>query len=288
MVEVKCDGAFSVNSVGLEGRPFPLSFSVGEAEGVFSVTGGAAQAAELTDLLVAVANDAVAVVSLESNSFLTEDWQTLRPSLIAAELGVPCGIHPLGSWVSGTHGLGEELIVVDRDRLSDLLDGTWTPYELALIDVPADTGPEQLDELALTIGTSMSTSHDEPLLGRLGGSSRIWFSGHDDCYLWLETRDPSLPGAVLARLLALLAGSALTERGDGADSVEVPEPGGWLTERLISASPHWMGALGTVTEELVTIELAALPERWRLDVAFPARRDVTVTLDVRHGTWRCD
>ncbi|MFC6986852.1 hypothetical protein [Streptomyces cirratus] len=94
MIEVGQQGAFSVNSVGLERRPFPLSFGIREAEGVWQVRAGAAQAGALVDLLMAVANDTVAVVSLETNSYLDEDWHALRPSLIAAELGVPCRVHP--------------------------------------------------------------------------------------------------------------------------------------------------------------------------------------------------
>ncbi|MCX4808866.1 hypothetical protein OG594_46270 [Streptomyces sp. NBC_01214] len=281
MIEVGQQGAFSVNSVGIEREPFPLSFSVREAEGLWRMSAGAAKASELVDLLVAVASDAVAVVSLETNSYLNEDWHPLQPALIAAELGVPCTVHSLGSWASGTNGLAEEFLVMDRDLLPRLLDGTWSPYELTLIDLPASPTPEQLDELALVLGT---TGVDEPLLSRLE-DSRVWFSGHDDCYVLLETRDPALPAAVLARLLSLLAGSALVELTEKSIS-RVPEPGPWLPEELIATAPHWIGALGNVTEDLVTIRLAALPAPWRLGVSFPQQADLTATLDVRHGTWR--
>ncbi|MFD5411905.1 hypothetical protein [Streptomyces nojiriensis] len=270
-----------MNSVGVERRPFPLSFGVREVEGVWRVSAGAARAGELADLLVAVADGAVAVLSLETNSHLDEDWQPLRPGLIAADLGVPCTVRPLGAWASGTHGLAEEILVMDRGLLPRFLDGSWSPYELALVDVPVGVSAERLDELALVVGTA---DFDEPLLSRLEGS-RIWFSGHDDCYVSLETRDAALPGAVLARLLALLAGSALAGLA-GSPSVRVPEPGPWLPARLIASAPHWIGALGEVTGDLVAIELAALPAPWRLGVAFPPRADLTATLDVRGGTWR--
>lgn len=281
MIEVGQRGAFSVNSVGIERQPFPLSFSVREAEGLWRVSAGAAQAGELVDLLTAAANDTVAVVSLETNSYLDEDWRPLRPSLIAAELGVPCTVHSLGSWASGTSGLSEEFLVMDRDLLPRLLDGTWSPYELTLIDLPSDVTPEQLDELALVLGT---TDVDEPLLSRLE-DSRVWFSGHDDCYVLLETRALALPAAVLARLLSLLAGSALAELTEGLFS-RVPEPPPWLADQLIATAPHWIGARGVVTEDLVTIGLAALPDPWRLGILLPHQSDLTATLDVRHGTWR--
>lgn len=281
MIEVGQHGAFSVNCVGVERRPFPLSFSVREAEGVWQVTAGAAQARELVDLLVAVADDAVVVLSLETNSYLDEHWHPLRPGLIAADLGVPCTVHPLGSWAAGTYELAEELLVMDRDHLPRFLDGSWSAYELALVDVPAGVSAEQLDELALVVGTAGS---DEPILSRWE-DSRFWFSGHDDCYVLLEARDRALPVAVLARLMALLAGSALAEL-TGVPSVRVPEPESWLPEQLIATAPHWIGALGEVTGDLVTIKLAALPARWRLAVAFPQRADLMATLDVHSGAWR--
>lgn len=78
MSAVGPEGAFSVNGIGSECRPYPLSFSVREAEGAWRVAAGAAQAGELVDLLVAATNDAVAV-SLETTSFLDTDWRTLRP-----------------------------------------------------------------------------------------------------------------------------------------------------------------------------------------------------------------
>ncbi|WP_371619913.1 hypothetical protein [Streptomyces sp. NBC_00454] len=270
-----------------------MSFSLREAEGVWEVTAGAAQAGELADLLAAVATSAVAVLSLETNSYMDEDWQPLPPSLIAADLGVPCTVHPLGSWASGTYGLADELLVMDRGLLPRFLDGSWSPYELTLIDVPADVTSDQLDELALVLGTTdvdgVRLSHFE--------DSRIWFSGHDDCYVWLETRDPALPAAILARLLTLMAASALAELTELTEltdlsglaespSARIPEPEPWLPEQLIATAPHWIGALGHVTEGLVTIKLAALSTPWRLNVPFPQQADLTATLDVCDGTWR--
>ncbi|MFE5678752.1 hypothetical protein ACFQ7B_10515 [Streptomyces erythrochromogenes] len=66
--------------------------------------------------------------------------------------------------------------------------------------------------------------------------------------------------------------------------MRVPGPG--PAERLVAAAPHWIGAPGEVTEDLVTIEPAALPQPWRPNVAFPQRADFTAALGVRSGTWR--
>ncbi|MDH6131444.1 hypothetical protein P3T37_000813 [Kitasatospora sp. MAA4] len=280
MIKVERHGAFNVNCVGLECLPFPLSFSVREADGSWMISAAAAQAGELIDVLTRTASDTVVVVNLATNSFLHENYQQWRPSLIAAEQGVDCTVHPLGAWASDSIGLGEEFLVMHRDSLPRFLSSDWSPYELSLVDVPTGATPEQLDELALVIGTA---AWNEPVLPRLDGS-RFWFSGHDDCYLTVESTDPAIPSSVLGRLLALLAGSALIGAG-GASSVRVPEPDGALPEQLIAESPHWIGVVGTPSETTVTVELSAQSQRWRLGQQLPERADYTATLDLAHGVW---
>lgn len=281
MIEVERDGAFSVNSVGTNHLPFPLSFTVREAGGSWQIGASAAQASELIDVLSRSMNDTVLVVDLATNSFLDEDFQQWRPSLIAAEQGADFTVHAIGAWASATPGLGEEILVMHRDSLPRFLDGSWSPYELSLVDVPMAPTPDQLDEIALFIGT---TAFDEPVLPRIEGS-RFWYSGHDDCYLTVESTDPVMPAVVLSRLLALLAGSALVSAGE-TSSVMIPEPDIGTTGRLIRESPHWIGAVGATTPILATIRLSAMPQRWRHGQEPPEHVDYTATLDLIRGTWQ--
>ncbi|MET9398793.1 hypothetical protein [Kitasatospora sp. NPDC002965] len=280
MIEVERHGAFNVNRVGLGRLPFPLSFSVREADGSWMISAAAAQAVELIDVLTRTANDTIVVVNLATNSFLHEDYQQWRSSLIAAEQGVDCTVHPVGAWASDSIELGEEFLVMHRESLPRFLSSDWSPYELSLVDVPMGATPEQLDGLALVIGTATG---DEPILPRLDGS-RFWFSGHDDCYLAVESTDPAMPASVLGRLLTLLAGSALIGT-DGAPSVRVPEPDGALPEQLIRESPHWIGIIGTASETMVTVKLSALSQRWRLGQELPERANHVATLNLDHGVW---
>lgn len=161
MIKVERHGAFNVNCVGWERLPFPLSFSVREAEGSWMISAAAARAGELIDVLTRTANDTVVVVNLATNSFLHDDYQQWRPSLIAAEQGVDCTVHPVGPWASGSIELGEEFLTLHRNSLPRFLSSDWSPYELSLVDVPAGATPGQLDELALVIGTAAG---DEPVL----------------------------------------------------------------------------------------------------------------------------
>jgi hypothetical protein len=260
------DSAFAVNRLGFGSAPFPLTFSVREADGSWVVDATAATAAELADIVVGAANETVVVADLATVSFLDDDYVEWPPSRIAAEQGVRGQAHRLGALATGVVGLSEEVLVLRRDDLPRFLAG-WSPYQLTLVDVPGPPSAERLDEIALAFGTA---AHHEPVLPGLVGS-RVWFSGHDDCYVTLESTDPTVPVAVLSRLLTLLAGMVLEDA--------VVEPDGALVADLIARSGHWVGVPGRVTEDSVTVDLAATTERWRLGTRFPDRVDHTVVLD---------
>jgi hypothetical protein len=98
----------------------------------------------------------------------------------------------------------------------------------------------------------------------------------------MESTDRAMPAAVLGRLLALLVGSALVDDS----SVDVSDPDGVIVEALIEESWHWIGALGTVSENSVTVELSATSERWRLGQRLPEGIDHTAVYDVALEVWR--
>lgn len=276
-VEVGPHGAFSANSVGLDRAPFPLSFSVRETGGSWLVTATAAQAAELADVLMLAGNDTIMVVGLETNSFLDEEYQQWRPSRIAAEQGVSFEVHQVGALAAGVVGLSEEALVIRREQLPRFLAG-WYPYELTLVDVPGTPSAARVDEMIVVIGTA---TYDEPVLPALAGS-RLLFSGHDDCYVAVETTDGAVPAAVLGRLLALLVGSALVD----TTMVEVTAPDVETVRRLIEESRHWIGELGAATPGSVTVNLHATSESWRLGQSVPKQVDRGMVYDVASRAWR--
>ncbi|RAN96817.1 hypothetical protein GAR05_03880 [Micromonospora saelicesensis] len=276
-VEVGPHGAFSANSVGLDRAPFPLSFSVRETGGSWMVTATAAQAAELADVLMLAGNDTIMVVGLETNSFLDEEYQQWRPSRIAAEQGVSFEVHQVAALAAGVVGLSEEAVLIRREQLPRFLAG-WYPYNLTLVDVPATPSAAQVDEMIVVIGAA---TYDEPVLPALAGS-RLLFSGHDDCYVAVETTDRAVPAAVLGRLLALLVGSALVN----TTVVEVTAPDVETVQRLIEESRHWIGELGTATPGWVTVDLHATSESWRLGQSVPKKVDRRMVYDVANRAWR--
>jgi len=279
VVEVGPHSGFSVNSIGMNGMLFPLYFSVREASGSWMVNATAAQARELADVLVSAASDTIVVVDLGTNSFLDSDsFAPWPPSRIAAAQGVTCQAHPLGALAAGVIGLSEEAIAMRREALPQFLDG-WSPYELTLADMPGSPDPGRTEEIALALGTA--AYYDEPVLPGLPGSCLL-YSGHDDCYLHIESTDPAVPSALLSRLLALLAGSALPI----ASPLEVPEPVVSMAARLIADNPHWTGRLGAVSRDTVTISLSAVAAPWRPGHPLPERADRTVVYDALRGLWR--
>ncbi|MCF2530715.1 hypothetical protein [Yinghuangia soli] len=288
MVAVGPDAAFGVHKAGQAGRSFPLSFSVREQAGAWLVTGTAARAADIADVLArGMANDTVLIHSMETTAFYDEDNTPWPLSRVLAEYGVAGTVHPMPAWAAGGVGLGTDLLVLHRDDLGRLLADDWSPYGLGFIDLPGPPSPARLDELALAIGT---TSYPEPLVPALDGTS-LRFSGHDDCYLLVESTVPGFPGAVLGRLLALLVGSALlglraADRVEAPAPIEVPEPAPELPAQLIADSPYWIGVLGPRTETTVAVHLTAVSESWRLSEELPTEPAHIATLHVPTGTWR--
>ncbi|WP_027345710.1 hypothetical protein [Hamadaea tsunoensis] len=288
--------AFSVDSVGLERAPFPLSFSVREDAGCHVVHATAAQAEELADILARAAGGpaggTIVVTEVATNSFLDERYEQWPVSRIAAEQGVTCTVHEFGALSTGVFGLGTEALILRPDDLGAFLAG-WSPYELTLVGLPGTPTTEDLDEMGLAIGIADHSlaNHGRAILPTLPGC-RLWYSGHDDCYVWLECVDPAVPPAILSRLLALMAGSALTddtnESTNSTDGTEthIPDADHAIATALIEENPRWVGSLAAATGNEVTIQLSATAAPWRLGDKLPARVDRTVRYDRTTTSWR--
>ncbi|GIF70827.1 hypothetical protein Asi02nite_03450 [Asanoa siamensis] len=276
MVNVTGDGAFSVNGVGVDSAPFPLAFSLDEVAGCWLVSATAAQASELADLLAAAAGLSVAVVNLATNSYVDEDFAPWPSARIAAAQGVRAEVHDFGALSDGVN-VGSQGLVLRATDLPAFLDG-WSPYELAFAGLSHAPSAGDLDALALTVGT---TAGGDSIVANVPGAT-LWYSGHDDCYVWMETVDRSWAIQLLARLLALHAGSALV---DGVP-VEIVEPREEVVERLLAQSPHWVGVVADSTPGTLAIELSATAGRWRLGDALPEEVDRTATYDIADGDWR--
>ena len=152
---------------------------------------------------------------------------------------------------------GAEALVLRGGDLPRFLHG-WSPYEMSLVRCARSPAADELDEIALAVGAAIG---EDPVLPALPGGT-FWYSGHDDLFLWVESADPAVPPAILARLLALLAGE------------QIPDAPLDLAGTLLAQSPNW---IGTLSSDEQTINLAATGERWRFRTPLPKHVDHTAT-----------
>ena len=253
---------FGVNRVGVPGRHstgWPLAFSLSHAEDVSVVSAVSARAEAIADLLVRDANPHLVVFDAGYHVY-DDDSAQVPLTRIAADAGVTARAH-------------DDVLVLARDDLRPLLRDLPL-YDLVVVDT---VDPESYEEVVLTAWTADPSA--APVLRALPGS-RLLYDGHDDHYVYLETRSPSLPGALLARLLGLFAGAAiLGER----EAVLVSEPPPALAESLLAVSPEWCGWPRALRES--SLELALHDTGWRLGEAFPDTPAWTVTYDVVTKEW---
>lgn len=295
-VEVDAFNAFGVNRAGLERAPFPLSFSVVESEGLQCVHATAVRAYDVVDVLGAGADSTAVLLNIGQNSFFDDDFTSWRPRRIAEEQGVGCTAYDIG-WAASSRFRCDDLLVMPwRDLRRFLKD--WSLYAIDILDVRGRLDRDQADEIALVVNTYDLETRLLPLLP----GSRVYYSGHDDCYLYAETTDPRVPVRLFTRLLALFAGSAVLARGGDdagqpgmvtalgpseAGHVTVPEPDESLVAALIGDHCHWAGTVEDARPDgTVTIGLVRRERPWRLADPIPPGAPVRITIDLETGQWQ--
>lgn len=271
--------AFGVNTLGIPGTPFPLSISVVGSEHLWTVHGTAARAHDLIDVLAVNAHDRVAVLNVGQNSWLDDDHAPWPLSHIARQQDITFTAHDI-RWAASPRFSPDDLLFTSWYDLHRLLDG-WSTYDIEVFDLPGPVDGPGADELALIVNL-----HDNAvaLLPRLPGS-RVYYSGHDDCHLSVETTDPTLPTRLFARLLALFAGSYLLE--DDTEAITVPEPAVSLVETLVRQNSHWVGTvLSAEPGRAVTLGLVPGTASGKLGDPIPRRAPHSIALDRETGAWK--
>ncbi|MFI6981283.1 hypothetical protein ACIBSV_22180 [Embleya sp. NPDC050154] len=268
---VEADAAFGVNSLGLGRAGFPFAAWVSEYNGVHVIGGVAARVVDLVDVLEPFAQPVVTVQSLGHHWFDSEDLRVWRAAEIAREQGVEAVGHDV-TWAGHT-----ELLALRRTDLSRFLAELY-PYNIDIVDAPGPVSAAAADELALAVGTRAS---DGGVLAELPCAD-LHFSGHDDCYFHIESRDPALPARVFARLLTLAVGSALVADGE---AVTVVEPHRAFVDTILARSPRWWGPIGASDPDgTVRLDLAA--GEWRPGVPVPTHADLSIRHDPSTGDWQ--
>jgi len=269
--------AFGVNVIGFGRQPFPLSISTATVGDGWVVNAAAARACDLIDVLGVNAGRTALILNVAQNSWLDDDHGSWPLRRIAEHQQVPATVSDI-RWASHYPAWDNDLLVISWSDLPRLLDD-WSAYDMDLFDQPSP--PDAVDELVLTVNTSCG---DDNLIARLPGST-VYYHGHDDCYVHIQTTDPALPSRLFTRLLALLAGSALL--GDQTESVVVPHPDQRVAFDLLRRASHWTGTLvDSRPGGSITIGLTPRDRGWRLGDPNPTDPSDLITLDPRNGEWR--
>lgn len=248
---------FGVNRIGVPGAHstgWPLAFSFASFDDVSVVSAVSARAVEIADLLVRGAHPHLLVFDVGHHVY--DDASAQVPlAALAAEAGVAARALDV-TWAA-PRGVVGELLVVAKDDLRALL-ADLPLYDVVVVDTEDPETYEDVVLAAKTAGCGVP-----PVLAGLPGS-RLLYDGHDDHYVYVETRDASLPAALLARLFGRFAGSALL--GD-RDAVLVHEPPVPLAEALLAESPDWTAWPRSLDGSALTLALAAT--RWTMGDPYP-------------------
>jgi hypothetical protein len=243
-VLVPIPNAFTTNTVGLEGLPFPLSISRGATPWGTTLHLTALRLADVADLLAL----------------------RLRPHVLVTNAD---------HYVFESPGSDEIVSLGEVARRSDVDRADF--YNIELVDSDVEWDQVRVNEAVL----ALSTSGAETIVGDLDRSSTR-FSGHDDCYAWIETRSAELADAVASRTIAIFMGTMLSNVGI---TPEVVEPDAGLLRHLFTKSSDWTAhpSDAAVSAAGVDLPLAAVP--WRLGEPPTGQVDGMLSYRPNSGQW---
>jgi hypothetical protein len=168
-----------------------------------------------------------------------------------------------------------EAIEVSPQALRQLAENYF--YDIELVDSDVEWDQARVDEVILALRTSGA----DAAVGDLPLSSTR-FSGHDDCYAWMETRLRPLADAVASRTIAIFTGTMLSDAGM---TPEVVEPDVDVLRHLYAKSPDWTAhpSGAGVSSDGVDLSLAAVP--WRLGELPTGQVDGVLSYRRDSGQW---
>jgi hypothetical protein len=230
-LRVPIPNAFTLNRLGPEGAPFPLSVELRAApDGIQELSLVALRFVDLVDALVARAGPRFVVHGLEQTSHVIDgEPRSASLSEIAAENEVEASV------------LDPDSLVVASADLRALL-GDVAHHQLFAFDWE---GLAEVEEIVACLTREEAPPEPWVRLTRLPRST-TWLQVHDDCYVELETRRPALARAVVARALQLWVGTALWSAGGGQP--DVARPPGAILDALLAGGAFTLPPEATVVE----------------------------------------
>jgi hypothetical protein len=181
--------AFTINRLGLHGASFPFCLKSNIHEGFSSAWFCPVQVADIADLVENWSQPHLIVIDVQHYwEAASAEKRLLTLEEIAGKQGVVCRAYD------------PEVVGVGKDSLGRLVDG-WSHDKFHLFDAPEMPDEDTLIEQYCAC-REFSPAGEWPLLPQLP-SADVYLDSHDDCYLYLEAREPLLLNAVLRRMLHL-------------------------------------------------------------------------------------
>lgn len=274
---VPIPNAFTTNTVGLEGLPFPLSISRSETLWGTTLHLTALRLADIADLFASRLAPHVLVSNAGHYVFESPgSYDIVSLSEVARRLGIDRVEFDIGWSLHQRAESAMEAIEVLPSAIGELAEA-YHFYDIELIDSDIAWDQGRVDEVVLALGTSGA----ETVVGDLDRSSTR-FSGHDDCYAWIETRSAELADAVTSRTIAIFVGTMLSNAGMPP---EVVEPDTNVLRHLLARSSDWTGhpSDAAVSSDAVDMSLAAAP--WRLGELPTGQVDGVLSYRLASGQW---
>ncbi len=265
---VPIPNALTTNVVGVGSSPFPAAFSFAVNGEVEVVRLCPMQLQHVTDIISAHCSEYLFVFGVDRIDF--EDgadgsW-TVRPiAAVLEEVGVTAIRNDGGELVIGRGDLTPLFANVSHNRATILdLDDAAADIFTAWCNV---TGGDRAD--------------GRPVLSDLAIGNTIC-DVHDDCYVRVETRRRgTIAHALLARLLAMLAGTATHQAGQ---SPEVIEPGPETTSAVLGDNGLFLADQAGLAVGAHEVVIPFSRSTWRLGQR-PPPPTAWLVYDIAGRTW---
>jgi hypothetical protein len=209
-LKTRIPNAFTINRLmGPDGSmPFPFSAKAySEIEGVCALSLHAQAVVDLSDLFQDF--ETIAVFDVSHHTY---DLETNREMPLANTVNVE---------KVECRTVDVDTVLIQGSALSELLVD-FSHYNLHILDMPKDP-PDDLVIVSVLKCQEYQWGETDRLLYELP-DSRVFLDSHDDCYLYLESRDLRLLKKAFSRMLQIYVGTVLFEEsGFEGEITEVPK-----------------------------------------------------------------
>jgi hypothetical protein len=208
-LKTRVPNAFTINRLVGPGGPMPFPFGArayGKTRGVYALYLHAQAVIDLSDLLQDFEMIAVFDVSHHTYDEETNREIPLAKTAVAEEVE--------------SRVVDLDTILIPGSALTELLL-EFAHYNLHILDMPKDPSDDSVVVSVLKYH-EYKWSETDRLLHRLP-DSRVFLDSHDDCYLYLESRDLRFLKKAFSRMLQIYVGTVLFEESEFKGEItEVP------------------------------------------------------------------